>query len=70
MATEENEMTGLLDGAQQSKDQRVTVTDIDISFANMVGLLVKLAFAAIPAAIIVVVVAYAAAMIARGIARG
>jgi hypothetical protein len=36
----------------------VKVTEIDISFGNMVGLLVKLAFAAIPAAIIVTIVMY------------
>lgn len=34
----------------------VTITDIDISFWNMVGLLVKLSFAVIPAALIIAVI--------------
>jgi hypothetical protein len=37
----------------QESPQRVVVTDIDVSFAQMVTLLIKLAFASIPAAIIV-----------------
>lgn len=35
------------------KTAKVIVTNVDISFGNMVGLLVKLAFAAIPALLIV-----------------
>lgn len=40
---------------QQSRNEKseVVVTDVDISFGNMVMLLVKLAFASIPAMIIV-----------------
>ena len=39
---------------QQAKPiRKVVVTDVDISFGNMVMLLIKLAFASIPAAIIV-----------------
>ena len=37
-----------------SKPINVVVTDIDISFSNMVGLMVKAAFAAIPAIIIII----------------
>jgi hypothetical protein len=39
--------------AKVSELQRVTVVDVDISFGSMVWLLIKLSFAAIPAAIIV-----------------
>lgn len=37
----------------QSSPQKVIVTDVDIRFTSMIGLLVKLAFAGIPAMIIV-----------------
>ncbi|MFW5968642.1 MAG: hypothetical protein ACOCV2_14045 [Persicimonas sp.] len=40
----------------QPERQHVVVTDVDISFGNMVGLLIKLAFASIPAAIIIWIV--------------
>lgn len=36
--------------------QRVTVTDIDVSFGQLVFLLIKVTFAAIPAAIIVAII--------------
>ena len=39
-----------------SEVQRVTVTNIDISFLHMVWLLVKFAFAVIPALIIISVI--------------
>lgn len=48
---------------------RVVVTDVDISLANMIGLLVKLAFAAIPAAIIVALVVMVALKIAGSLPR-
>jgi hypothetical protein len=35
---------------------RVVVTDLDISFGNLIGLMLKVAFAAIPAALILAVV--------------
>ncbi len=38
---------------ETQKPQRVVVTDVDIRFWTMVGLLTKVTFAAIPAAIIV-----------------
>ena len=38
---------------RQKAGQEVVVTDVDISFGNMVMLLVKLAFAAIPAMFII-----------------
>ena len=66
MTTEETEVTGLLDRPEE-KPARVTVTNVDISFANMIGLLVKLAFAAIPAAIIIGFVVVFVAMLFRGI---
>ena len=34
-------------------EQRTTITDIDIPFTRLIGFFVKVAFAAIPAAIIV-----------------
>ncbi len=40
----------------QNKGREVVVTDVDISFGNMVMLLVKLAFASIPAMIIIWIV--------------
>ena len=48
---------------------RVVVTDVDISFSNMIGLLVKLAFAAIPAAIIVALIVMVALKIAGSLPR-
>jgi len=66
VTTEETEVTGLLDRPEE-KPARVTVTNVDISFANMIGLLVKLAFAAIPAAIIIGFVVVFVAMLFRGI---
>jgi hypothetical protein len=41
---------------------KVVVTDLDIGFINLVGLLVKLAFAAIPAIIIIAVIVTAIVM--------
>ena len=38
---------------QAKRTRKVVVTDVDISFGNMVMLLIKFAFASIPAAIIV-----------------
>jgi hypothetical protein len=38
------------------RPQRVVVTNLDISFGNLVGLLLKLALAAIPAALILVII--------------
>ena len=35
---------------------RVVVTDLDISFGNLIGLMLKVAFAAIPAALILALV--------------
>jgi hypothetical protein len=45
-------------------ENHVVVTNVDISFWNMVQLLVKLTFAVIPAAIIIaLVVAFAAGLV-------
>jgi uncharacterized membrane protein (Fun14 family) len=35
---------------------RVVVTDLDISFGNLIGLMLKVAFAAIPAALVLALV--------------
>lgn len=43
--------------------QRVVVTDVDIKFWSMVRLLVKLAFAGIPAMLIVMFIVYFVGMI-------
>lgn len=62
-----------LEGASQEitttpEPARVIVTDVNISFSNLVGLMVKCVFAAIPAAIIVVFVAVAIGAFFRGLA--
>ncbi|MCK9521346.1 MAG: hypothetical protein WC279_14780 [Sulfurimonas sp.] len=36
-----------------SEKQKVIVTELDISFSNLIGFLIKLAIAAVPAAIVV-----------------
>ncbi|HRC61606.1 MAG TPA: hypothetical protein PLX85_00095 [Dehalococcoidia bacterium] len=51
----------------ESAPQRVIVTDVDIKFGSMVTLLIKLAFAALPAAIFVGAVGFIAVMLAGGI---
>ena len=43
----------MVDDLQAKRTRKVVVTDVDISFGNMVMLLIKFAFASIPAAIIV-----------------
>lgn len=44
------------EGNPESKPIRVTVTDLDIGMVNMIGLLIKFAIAAIPAAIILLII--------------
>jgi len=46
--------------------EKVTVTDVDISFSSMVWLLVKFAFAAIPAAAIIGIVVLFVLAVFRG----
>lgn len=50
----------------QKNPTRVIVTDLDIGFGNLVGLLVKLVLAAIPAIIILVFIAGIIAAIFSG----
>lgn len=50
---------------QQPQSMRVTVTDVDISFAQMVTLILKFTFACIPAAIILT---FVGAMVMLGVA--
>lgn len=50
----------------QNTPMTVTVSDLDIGFGNLVGLLVKLALAAIPALIILVAIAAIVAGILGG----
>lgn len=50
----------------QNSLTRVVVTNVDISFVNMVGLLVKFALAAIPAAIIIAIIVALLAGVLRG----
>ena len=40
----------------QDRPIRVVVTNLDISFGNMLGLMIKMAVAAVPAAIIMAIV--------------
>ena len=49
------------------RPQRVVVINFDISFGNLVGLLLKLALAAIPAALILVIVGSLAFAIFTGL---
>lgn len=50
--------------------QRVIVTNVDISFGNMVWLLVKFVLASIPAAIIIFLFAMFAAAVLRSVGMG
>ena len=52
--------------AAAGQPMRVTVVNFDVSFVNLIGLLVKIAFAAIPAAGIVWMIVYAALALLRG----
>lgn len=54
---------------EPERPQRVVVTNLDISFGNLVGLLLKVALAAIPAAIILGVVASLAFAVLAGLIR-
>ncbi|QDG52124.1 hypothetical protein FIV42_15650 [Persicimonas caeni] len=52
---------------ERKRLQEVVVADVDISFGNMVMLLIKLAFASIPAAIIIWVVMLVFGLIAASV---
>ncbi len=49
------------------KQDRVIITDIDIKFGSMISLMVKAAFAAIPAMIIVMIIVWGFMAIFGGI---
>lgn len=53
-----------------SEEQRVVVVDVNMKFGTMVAFLVKLAIAAIPAAIILFVIGAAVAMLFGGVFAG
>ena len=48
-------------------NQRTVLTDIDIPFGRLIAIMIKLALAAIPAAIVVWVIIFAIAMIVSGV---
>ncbi len=50
--------------------QRVQVTDLDISFGKLVGLMVKVAFAAIPAMMILGFFMFVAALVLGAMGMG
>lgn len=56
--------------SQSPAPQPVTVTDIDIKFWSLVQLLVKLAFAGIPAILIVAIIMWGFSLIIAGVFRG
>ncbi len=57
---------------EQDRPARVVITDIDISFGSLVLLMIKVAFAAIPASIILSIIVFVVAFIfsACGLALG
>lgn len=50
--------------------QRVIVTDVQISFGNLVELIVKFVFACIPAALIIVLIVIAIGFLFKGVRFG
>lgn len=57
---------------EQDSPARVVITDIDISFGSLVTLMIKVSIAAIPASIILTIIAFVVAFIfsACGLALG
>jgi hypothetical protein len=49
--------------------QEVRVTDIDMSFGNMVGFIIKLAFAIIPAVIFIIFISFMCLALLGGLTK-
>lgn len=70
MSAEESEVTGVAEHPDETKPIRVVVTDLDISFGKLVGLIIKVVFASIPAALFIAFIAALFFAVITGVMRG